>query len=257
MQRRRAAAEDATSTDLLYRIAPMGLPLPLAIAVVFALLVWPPVAQPPLIAWVVAAGALSALRLSRISRYLTTLPGHAEQPRWRREFVALAVLSGLLWGSAAFLFFPEGQPLYHTFTMVMLCGIAAAAVATTAADALCYRLYLFCVLGPLVVRLVTLGGQVNLSLAFLVAFFMLALEMLSGWVGRLTQEIHQVKQGDRYQRDVMEMLAKGAPLSRVLHAIVRGVGGPDRGVVARTAVPRPQRSPLRPQRRACPLPRQP
>lgn len=232
MHRRRSTSEEATSIDFLYRIAPMGVSLSLALSIVYTLLIWPVVAQGPLAIWLATGIGLSASRLYRVSRYLAAMPRHADQRRWRIEFNVFAVLSGILWGLAAIFFFPEAEPRYQVFTIVMLCGTAAAAVATLAAEPLCYRAYLFVVLGPLVARLVMRGDATDLSLAFLIAFFMLSLEVLSGWMGRLLSDMHQAKQGDRYQRDVMEMLAKGAPLSRTLHTIVRGIEDPERGTTA-------------------------
>jgi diguanylate cyclase (GGDEF)-like protein/PAS domain S-box-containing protein len=232
MQQRSSKIDDSSNVDVLYRLAPTGVALSLALSVVYAALIWPVVPIQRLLVWLGVSVLLAMVRLYYVHRYLHALPPLQQQRKWELGFAALAAISALLWGSIAILFFTEQQPLYQLLSFTILAGMAAAAVSTLACSPISYRVFLIFLLIPLGVRFTLQGGETYRSLAVLVAVFMVTLMAVSESVFNTMRKMRHVKHEDQYQREIMEMLANGAPLLRTLRAIVVGVEEQDPRIIA-------------------------
>ena len=138
-------------------------------ASLFAYVVWPAVPHRLLAAWYALMIIVTLLRFA--DTYSFFRQKRHDCPRWYRRFSTGVVLSALLWGAVPLLFFPQGQPIYQMFIVVIVVGMSAGALSTLSADLRLSFVYLFGLFTPLALRLLMEPGAVYMAMFLLLLAF--------------------------------------------------------------------------------------
>jgi len=116
----------AQAIDFLYSSLPRmivsGTVLPLVVVAVM----WRHIDHRLLLGWCMAILVLTAVRLLMVRRYMRRAGSSADKladaPRWGRYFTLTALLNGLLWGSAAMMFFVPDSASLQVFLFASIIG---------------------------------------------------------------------------------------------------------------------------------------
>ena len=84
---------------------------------------------------------------------------------WLLRFRLGIVISGIIWGAAGFLMFPDDYPQNQLFLLFMLAGLIAGAVNSYAADIVSARVFSVLVLTPIIIRLSLVGESLYLAMS--------------------------------------------------------------------------------------------
>ncbi len=166
---------EAELTRLLYRSAGFGLFsnfILAAILVVGTYSVHPASLHVP---WFAAITLVTLGRWGLNLVFAKVNPGADRLPMWRWLFIAGLVAAGLVWGSAGWLYLNTDEFLPRMLLVIILSGLNAGAARSLAPVSLCYRLYLFTTLTPLLIRFATLeesGGWALAAVTFTYALFL-------------------------------------------------------------------------------------
>ncbi|MDJ0805643.1 MAG: EAL domain-containing protein [Gammaproteobacteria bacterium] len=102
---------------------------------------------------------------------------------WRYRFGVL--LTGMVFGSASLLFYPQDAVAYQVFTVLLLAGLAAGALVVLVSDFSSYVIYSSCLLIPAIGVSAASGDQLHFGIALLVTTFYLLLIRSSHRMNRL------------------------------------------------------------------------
>ena len=90
----------------LYRHAPTGLAVNIALASLMTWLLWNRIPQQMLLTWLAALLLVTLVRSYRLARYFRAQPVDGELVLWHTEFLTGSFLSGMVWGATEILFTP-------------------------------------------------------------------------------------------------------------------------------------------------------
>lgn len=143
--------------------------------VVFAL--WPLADRRTLLGWVAMTAVLT---LARVLHWRDFRRDSAawDLSQWARLYTAGAALSGVLWGSTAFLFIDPGHPISLILISFVIGGMGAGAVTGLSAHMIAFDLYLLGSVLPLVLRLSTMGDRVSLAMAAMASIYFVGLAVI-------------------------------------------------------------------------------
>ncbi|NHZ33383.1 ATP-binding response regulator [Massilia rubra] len=214
-------AEDLLDEELLRLLAKQSRRLPLPIFLAAALMAWlasyPGWPSPLLLSWVAVLGTMLMARRSLLGR----LPAmHAVPLRLRmRVAVALNAMNGLSHG-AGLLFFPQEAMLPLAIASLLLVGLCAGAVATTAGNRALFLAYALPVMGALVLRWLATAQAPGpqpfaLAIAFILALFGAVLLSLADDAYRLFCESFAIRlQQASLNRELRAALERAEAASR-------------------------------------------
>lgn len=161
---------------LLYRHVPAVVAANLINAVLMLAVLWDKAAPTVLLTW---AGAIAGLNLARAAAWAYSRHRIADDStalRWGRRSVVAAGLSGLLWGSTAFLFIAD--PLTLLMVSFVIGGMGAGAVTGLSAHLPAFYAYLATSMALFELRLVTLDNPVSLAMAGMAAVYVVGLVII-------------------------------------------------------------------------------
>ncbi|MFO1418115.1 MAG: EAL domain-containing protein [Methylotetracoccus sp.] len=121
--------------------------------------------------WFGALLVLTLVRMRLVHQYRRQDPPPAEAARWGRWFVAGSLLSGIIWGSAGALFFPDGSAAHQMFLAFVLGGMAAGGMSTLSSYRGAYPIFLLPTLLPYAARAMLNGGEIQFTMSLMVLFF--------------------------------------------------------------------------------------
>lgn len=185
---------------MLYAAAPIALAAVAVNAIVLAAVQWPVVSRPLILVWLGLVLALTAWRAAGVWRFRRRAPVTSAMRPWGRRFLTGVALSGVSWGTAVFLLFPEGHFAHQLFVIVVVAGMGAGAVTTLSSMLTAALMFLVPALLPLMVRVLGMELAVSAPMAGMVAFFLL---MVSASAVRFRNAVVQSLQM-RYARDRAE-----------------------------------------------------
>jgi diguanylate cyclase (GGDEF)-like protein len=178
--RNRSQADDDARPEvlqikLIYSHLPASQAVALANGLVLATVLSSVVELTPIALWL---AALAIVTLARV--YLTVLFRRASLSAadvrvWRAYFVVGAVVAGLVWGSSAFLLYPEGSVIHQVFLAFVLGGMLLGAAATLTPVFPAFVLFAACLLLPLVARFLGAGDYIHDAMGVLALIFLLAM----------------------------------------------------------------------------------
>jgi diguanylate cyclase (GGDEF)-like protein len=149
---------------------------------------WPVAPRDQLCAWL-AALVLASLARWVTGRRLAGRPPEVSQVR-RQEtlLVSGTLVSGLLWGSAALLFYLPEEPAYSLFLALILVAMTAAATALLSFHRFAYPVFCTPVVLPLAVRLGMDGGVPHLAIALVIPVYYALLLVMSRQIYRFSSQ---------------------------------------------------------------------
>jgi len=145
---------------------------------------WPALPRPLLLSWALALTLCTLGRALLWHAYRARQPGAAEAGRWGAWFTAGATLAGAAWGALAAVIPLTEDPLYHSFAVMVMAGIAAGGVASLSAHLPALYAFLAPLGLPLVAALLLHGGGAYAATGAMVAVFLVA-------VGGIAREHHR------------------------------------------------------------------
>ena len=179
---RSAASQSAYVTAerirLLYRLAPAMLAANLINGTLVVVALWGAVAPSLLLGWAGALGAVTLLRIGLWLWFRRRRPAEADMPLWARAFTVGSTVSGLLWGSTAFLFVRAGEPVTLLVISFVIGGMAAGSVTGLASHLPAFWLYLAGTVLPLAVRLFAEGDRASLAMGGMTVIFAIGVALI-------------------------------------------------------------------------------
>jgi signal transduction histidine kinase/CheY-like chemotaxis protein len=165
----------AEQVAILYQQLPYSI-VGTVIAVVFlAAVMWDIAPRNAIIGWLLCMGANQLWRLVLYFQFQRLrVPAH-DVERWAQYWAAGALISGVLWGGAGFLFFVPSSPVHQAFLIVLIFGVVAAAVLLIGMHMPSFYGFVVPALVPIVVRNIIEGGAGHFVLAFIAAVTTLAI----------------------------------------------------------------------------------
>lgn len=149
------------------------------------------------IVWLVVFWVISLARQYHCHRFFSMSPVHIDYQKWEKEFLFGTAVSGLLWGSVAFLFFPENNQPQQGFLFFILAGLSGGALSTLSYRPMAFRLFILSMIVPYLVKLSMLGGQENIIMVVLLTLFVLISMTVSARIYQTITESLQL----RYEKD--------------------------------------------------------
>ena len=152
-----------------------------------------------LLSWLAAVLVVNLARYFLAQQFLARHPDDLEAVIWERIYLAGVVASGLLWGTAAFLFHVSEPLVYGMFAALILVAMGSASVVTHSFHHYAYPLFVTLLGVPLAFRLLQTGGTLHTALGVVTPIYFAMLCLLSNRVFRfvhlsLTAEIRSTKQ---------------------------------------------------------------
>lgn len=131
--------------------------------------------------WAAAFMAVALWRLYCRTRFLKTAAAEvaAAARAWRRRLRVGMALTGIGWGAAIWLFYPNGSTALELMVPFILIGMSGGAAATAAGVRSAYPYFAFPALIPLAVRLVQQGEPAYIALAGMVLIFVVVTNRLA------------------------------------------------------------------------------
>jgi signal transduction histidine kinase len=159
----------AEQVRILYQQLPYSI-LGTAVATVFlAAVMWDIAPRNAIIGWLVCMGANQLWRLVLYFQFNRLKVSARDVERWAQYWAAGALISGVLWGAAGFLFFIPGALVHQAFLIVLIFGVVAAAVLLIGIHMPSFYGFVVPALLPIVMRNVIEGDTGHFALAFIAA----------------------------------------------------------------------------------------
>ncbi len=215
---------------IVYNAAPLAFIATFLNAAILSITLWPYIDHHIIVLWDIAALMVVSLRLILSIRFRQVNPSPQDVGPWVFGAKLGTILSSLLWGAGGYVLFVQDSLVHQVFLTIFIAGMSAGAVTMLSAQrgpAVFYSV--FAVL-PLLYRFSQTDTQFTWALGVVVPLFVIMLISATLHYSRIIQEMfveriqrRQAQQRDRARNQVLEMLATGAPLARILQAIVLGI----------------------------------
>lgn len=163
---------------LLYRHVPAVLAANLVNSSLMVVALWTHADRRILLGW---AAAVMTLTFARVALWLccrNRMALDAAVVRWGFRYTLGAAMSGVLWGSTAFLFVHPGNPGSLILVSFVIGGMGAGAVTSLSAHLPAFHLYLLGSMLPLQLRLLLLGDRVSLAMAGMATVYVIGLVII-------------------------------------------------------------------------------
>ena len=115
---------------------------------------WQTVDKGILIAWFALLVGINTLRTLHGRRFIPDQMERREIDRWERKLLGSTLVSGVLWGSAGYMFYLPGELDHNFFLAVPIIAMSAAAVTSYSYHQIAYPLFFVPAVTPLVLNLV-------------------------------------------------------------------------------------------------------
>jgi diguanylate cyclase (GGDEF)-like protein/PAS domain S-box-containing protein len=160
---------------LLHDNAPLSQLVALINSGILAFVQWSQVQHITLALWLLGIGVVSLARLSQSYAFRRARPEGATIGRWRNSFLVGALASGVLWGAAGVLFFPEQSFPHQVFTSFVVAGMIAGSVATLSPVLAAFILFALPAMAPIAVQFLLRGGEIYFSMSVMAMLYGLAM----------------------------------------------------------------------------------
>lgn len=163
----------------LYEALPLGLVASVVNAVIIVAMLGGQVPAHQLIGWSLACAAMLWSRYAVLRAYRRQLPYPPTAAAWQTRFYVGVVLSGMVWGGAAFAIFPADSTAHQLLLTLVIAGTAAGAVSTLSYQWQSISLFLALTLLPFVLRYLLHGEGISHTVALLTVFFLVMMLLTS------------------------------------------------------------------------------
>jgi diguanylate cyclase (GGDEF)-like protein len=165
----------AQQVRLLHDNAPLSQLVALINSGILAFVQWSQVRHITVAVWLLCVGAVSLARLSQSYAFQRARPAACAIGRWRNSFLLGALASGVLWGVAGVLLFPEQSFPHQVFTSFVVAGMIAGSVATLSPVLPAFVLFALPAVAPIVVQFLLRGGEIYFSMSVMTMLYGLAM----------------------------------------------------------------------------------
>ncbi len=167
-----------------------------------ALLLWPYFSHVAISLWLASNLLLFAYRLQMKRRFQQCLhAGHQALRQWAGSYVLSAVIGGLIWGSASWLFFDSSASETTLLLLLVLTAISVGSLPALSSYSPAFIAFISAILLPTILRLLTLDGLFSNGIA-LMAFILLTINIF--FSRRLDRTITESITADLYNRELLE-----------------------------------------------------
>ena len=163
----------AEQIRLLYDQLPLGLAASFLNSILLVAVEWTAVPRVVLLSWLGAVMLITAVRTVFWWRYRAASPTAREAGRWGAWCVAGTTLSGLAWGTAGVVLFPEESMVLQVFLVFVLGGMVIGGPVVLPSVRAAYLLFIPSVIVPVTVRLFLMGAPMHLIMGTMTGLFML------------------------------------------------------------------------------------
>ncbi len=166
----------ADRATLLYDSLPLALTAVVVNGAILALVQRSVISQPLISLWF---GTLLAITLLRLGLYhgFRHRGYTADATHWFKLFLIGVLGSGLIWGSSAYLLFPQDDPAHQLFVIFVVGGMSAGAVTTLAASFLALLFFLLPAMGPVIFRLYQLDAPLSDIMSAMLLLFLIMISI--------------------------------------------------------------------------------
>jgi diguanylate cyclase (GGDEF)-like protein/PAS domain S-box-containing protein len=220
----------AEQARLAFDALPFSQVTVLMAATLAAVVLWPVIGSGTVLPWVAAVYLISLARLLLALGYWRVQPVPARIRPWTLGLRAGALLGALAWGGAGYLLFAVDSIPHQGLLAFVLAGVTAGGVVSLATQRDLVIAFPVIVTMPLLYRFAETSHPLAHVMPVLVLLFMVFMVALGLRIHRhLTdmvierQERRSVESRERRRNLMLEMLAKGAGLGRILEALVLGI----------------------------------
>jgi len=131
------------------------------------------------IGWFSAVCVVVLARIAGWMAYQRVGPDPTRASRWRAVVVVGAGVSGLVWGSAAFLLYPPMNEVHQVFVAFMLGGMVAGSMTTLAPVYPAFTLFALLTLVPAAVRFSMQQNAVHYAMGWMAVVFLVAVLVIA------------------------------------------------------------------------------
>lgn len=220
----------ADQLEMVYGNAPLSLIASLLNSAILVFLLWPALDQGLLTLWFLATCLISLFRFYLSIRFHRVRPDSDSIEIWSNLAIGGALLAGLGWGVASYFLFAADSLPHQVFLAFVIGGTTAGAVTTLSARLSAVYGFILLATLPLTYRFFQASHEFAAAMSMMVVLFTLLMMLTARrFYLNLTEmliERHWRKQAQRRERarnQVLELLAKGAPLGEILETIIRDV----------------------------------
>ena len=165
----------AKQVYLLYDNALLTQCVALINSAILAFVQWSQVEHVAVAVWLLCIGTVSLARLSQAFAFQRAQPAHSAIGSWRNSFLLGAAASGILWGAAGVLFFPENSFPHQVFTSFVVAGMIAGSVATLSPILSAFVLFGLPATAPIALQFLLRGGEIYFSMSVMAVLYGLAM----------------------------------------------------------------------------------
>jgi len=198
---------------MLFQQQPMALFSHVANALIVVAVLAPSGPKPFLLLWLSLVVTLTLVRWRLLRAYRTDYVDAREAGSWARLSTYGSGLAGVLWGFAAFVFFPSSGP-EQVFISLLIGGLCAATVAINGSYIPSVMAFIIPATVPLAIRFALIGAPVDYALCYIVLAFTIAITVAGRNVNR-SLEIgvklrYELEQANAKSRETTEALQETA-----------------------------------------------
>jgi signal transduction histidine kinase len=158
---------------LLYDQIPLGLVASFLNAGLLAAVEWSAASHDVVLAWLAYVALITAARTLLWRQYRTASPAARDTGRWGAWCVAGTALSGLGWGAAGILLFPEESPVLQVFLVFVLGGMVIGGPVVLPSVRMAYLVFIPSVIVPVTAKLFLMGTPMHLIMGSMTGLFAL------------------------------------------------------------------------------------
>lgn len=122
--------------------------------------------------WLFVFVAISVCRIFLVFWFNNGNTEERNEDHWHRNFLISTYAIAAVWGSAAYLLFPEHDLVHQVMFFIIVLGVAAGAIASLSPSLPIVGGFLSLLLIPLIVKVISLGGEVALFNGALLLLFL-------------------------------------------------------------------------------------
>jgi two-component system, cell cycle sensor histidine kinase and response regulator CckA len=204
----------ADQIDQLYSLEHLALGTTVICSGVLVFFHWSVASHRVLITWLSAMTFLTLIRVMLLIQYrrLPELSGHAS--KWGKIFIAGALLSGTGWGTSVIFLFPPNSIQHQIFTIFVLGGMIAGAVAVYSALKEAFVAFALPASIPMIAQAFLMPDSFHLNVCAMFLVFVAAM-LVTGWqMNRMVVTSLELRVENR---DLIEFLAEGKKRAETLN----------------------------------------
>jgi len=136
---------------------------------------WGRVDRATILCWLTCMVTVSILRLGQSRAFARAAVSADQIFTWRNRFLLGAAASGILWGTAGVVLFPDASLPHQVFVSFVVAGMVAGAVATLSPMMSAFAVFTLPALLPIIVQFLLRGGEVFFPMAVMAVLYGLAM----------------------------------------------------------------------------------